>query len=326
MRDIRAADLGVDEFTKAYRNAEEQAVEKLSYAETRTHSPTSFLQANFPTILKPVSQKQLYKFSDIMSELSPRNRITDTMYSGHELESLQALQETIYGLTKINALMGPLKQIPIYRAIHSLDPNRRCRVLEIGPGSGHLGAMLLKDGYSYSAVEITESLFIWCAVLFQEVNKSEFKICISDTHQFNLSSNNVLYSWWNYATWWKNVPQFDIVVVEAALGEMNPWSVYYLQKLTKIMLNRSQFKGALIFRSMGEPRQMALNEINDGFAKYGFKGKKIDDIYFYSVSNDLDIECIRPAGGGALKPLDNYELSGYSESYNFFDFLEIVQK
>ena len=325
MQNKRSSKSEVKNFIKAYRNAEMQAVEKLSYAETRVHSPISFLQANFPTKLEPATERQLYKFSDIMSELSSRKSITETLYSDDELKSLQVLQKTIYTITNQNTLMGPLRQIPIYRAIHSLDPDKRCRILEIGPGSGHLGAMLLNDGYSYSAVEITESLFIWCAVLFQEVDKPKFQIHFSDTYHPDQCRNG-LYSWWNYATWWKNVPKFDIVIVEAALGEMNPMSMYYLIKLTKIMLERSQQNGALIFSGIGEPRQMAPNQIQNGFAKYGLNGKVVDGISFYSIGETLDLNCIKPVGSGNLKRLKNYELSQYNESYDFFDFLELVRE
>jgi len=71
---------------------------------------------------------------------------------------------------------------------------------------------------------------------------------------------------------------------------------------------------------------MSPNEINAGFAKYGLKEKIIDGIYFYSLAESLNFKAIKPVGSGKLRNLENYEQTGYSESYDFFDFLEIIHR
>lgn len=316
-------DGNINTVCQSYRSHEKLAFAENSYAEIRTFSPLSFAEANFPTRLKLSKKKEMVRFADIMSELAPDSLITDTFYSSAEIQSINSLRESTFQLTGIEPYKGPLTQIPIYRAIHALDPAKQARILEIGGGSGHLGAMLIKDGYNYSAVEITESLFLWQSFLFQKINQ-DFRVVL-DNSNADLNKGNALYPWWIYAKWWNDTPSFDIIIVEAALCEMSPFSLYYLQKLSRLMLNNSSV-GALVFRRLGEPRQMQPNQVADGFAKYDMNGKNVDGISFYSHAKHLELNQIPPVGGGPLSLLGEYTQTNRTESYDFFDFLEIVRK
>jgi hypothetical protein len=71
-----------------------------------------------------------------------------------------ALTETRYG-RRLVPRSGMLRALNVVRHIRHLLPDTTSAVLEIGPGSGYVGALLMELGYGYAATDIAQAFYVY---------------------------------------------------------------------------------------------------------------------------------------------------------------------
>jgi len=317
----------------AYDEAERRAIIDASYPTIRAFRPAAFQMANFPT--RVTDERELIRYADIMSELEDRHLYTEALYSTAEIDLMRDVSDKVEAVTKtlgraVRPFMSLFAPITVLRAIHSLGESN-LSVMEIGPGSGYLGAYLIRnlERYGdltvrltkrYCAVDNTQALYLWQSRFFSALDTSFTDLAGEKSAPGN--SRVSLMPWWQFAELYKNPPQFDIVICDAAMGEMDPFAANYVIRLAAKMLADSDI-GAFLFRHIGEQRINSMSYIEDRFAAAGFAKTTLGDVTAFSLSplasKSLQTAKMKTRAVDFL-PVDRGKIL---DSYGFFDFIDL---
>ena len=223
-----------------YRGAETAALQGLPNRVAQIYVPIVFQQAGYPTRL--ASPADLTKFADVMQELRFVYTVDYMLaqVSDEELALLAKVVEiTIAGLTGAgaqpiipwNALLRALLN---YRHIRFVAP-KGGRILELGPGSGYLGLMLVLGGFKYASTDVTEGFYLYQHHLMRTGLGQRF-VDLAETGASHLTED--LFDEYDAAhvPWWAYHCQqpreqsvtFDLVTCNHMLAEMAPLSLHYL--------------------------------------------------------------------------------------------------
>ncbi len=151
-----------------------------------------------------------------------------------------------------------------YRFIKN-NYTKETKILEIGPGSGYLGLLLIIDGFDYTSLEVSQALYIFQQNIFSKTKK-------------NYNS----YSWWEFLKE-KELKNFNLIVGNHVFNEMHPNSLKFLIELLK-----NDKKIEFYFENLGYDLK---NNPCDIFAKKGYylnfyKELRNSDIYFGVISKN----------------------------------------
>jgi hypothetical protein len=331
--------LSIDE----YNMAERQARESASYPAIRAFSPVAFAQVNFPTRVS--AEQELRRYCDIMYELLPRREWLETkLYSAQEVVAIRQLVAQIRTITQrsfgraAEPLMCLFPPIPIFRAIEAIATaqGRRLNVFEVGPGSGYLGAYVLNAGHRYSAMDNCQALYLWQNRLFASIvdDCAEWAFDRGAAHGIAFELHATHIPWWHFARFHESLPaKADIVVCDAAMGEMDTFALRYVLRIMQAMLVESDC-GAFIYQNLGEERVHQRAFVESYLAQLGFQGFQVDGV---SIFSNRELREVFPADVQHLQFLGSSDsalfapmdfLSGGSpdllESYGFFDFIGLV--
>jgi len=321
-----------------YNESERVAQIKSIYPANRAFKPAAFSIANFPTRIS--AESELVRYSDIMNELDDKKYFCDEkLYSENEIRLMKKSSEVTRMITKAlgretTPYMSMFPPISVLRAINSLTLNevrmRQINILEIGPGSGYLGSYLINTAglidtsksthsFNYCAVDNTQALYIWQSRFFSALTSSFFDY--GNPTNFSapryFSNKAQMIPWWLFAEMYKSPPKVDIVVCDAALGEMDVFAANYVVRLAYEMLKDSNI-AVFLFRHIGEQRINPMSYIESRFATSGFKHHEINDVQAYSLC-DLSITSNTEIYDQVAA--DHLIFDRKLESYEFFDFL-----
>ncbi len=333
-----ASYLSIEEYDDSERFARVRA----SYPAIRAFSPATFLHVNFPS--RVTDEMELRRYADIMYELLPRREWLQTKrYSVPEVEAIRGLVQQIRSITAslfgspVQPLMCLFPPIPLVRALESIARlrDRRLRVLEIGPGSGYLGAYLLNLGYQYSAMDNTQALYLWQNRFFPNLVEDFCEWAAAN--QMEAAQRTARCShipWWHFARFHENLPiSADVIVCDAAMGEMDPFALYYVMRLAERIVAGSD-SGSFLFQNLGETRINSSTQVKELLARSGFTGVELDGVSIFATAKSADIlgkmKKLLPLGGAGARlfapseflSIDSSELL---ESYGFFDFIRLGQ-
>ena len=198
-----------------------------------------------------------------MHETCSRREFLETKtYSETEAAAVLQIVKQVRSVTNkyfdriVQPLMCLFHPIPLLRAIESIASARRrkLRIFEIGPGSGYLGAYLINRGHFYVSVDVCQALYLWQNRLFASIapNGSEWVL------DEGVEANCIHLPWWQYARFYDRLPvSVDIVVCDAALGEMDTFGFHYNVRIALEMVRNSDC-AALIFQEVGEPHMRTV--------------------------------------------------------------------
>ena len=108
---------------------------------------------------------------------------------------------------RMQATTTLLRAIYQARLVTAFNP---ASVLEVGPGSGYLGAMLMLAGYRYSAVEVSQAFYLCQSNLWEAVGLRP----------------HVHFTWWQWAD--EMPTRAELVTANHVLCEMHPYAVGFL--------------------------------------------------------------------------------------------------
>jgi hypothetical protein len=334
-----------DEFLsiELYDQRESEATIAASYPALRAFSTAAFAQVNFPARVK--HESALIRYADIMYETRSREEwLTSKFYSDQEAQAMLRLSAQIEQLTgrlfdkPVQPLMCLFAPIELWRMVEYLaaTAGRRLIVLEIGPGSGHLAAYLLNAGHRVIAIDVCQALYLWQNRLFSSYDLDEW--AATDVRAFPPHRDRAQVThvpWWHFARFHERLPlTADVVICDAALGEMDHFGFRYVLHLAKIIVRQSDL-GCFLYQNLGEERFQSRALAEQYLAHIGFRLQRIGGVSLFAGSDEFPMQTIEglegrqppPIGGGELimppaefLPLDNHK---FLESYAFFDFIDI---
>jgi hypothetical protein len=334
--------LTVEEYDRRQAAARVRA----TYPAIRSFAPAAFAQVNFPT--QVAREEELRRYADIMYEIADREHWLNRLeWSAAEQGLILALRAEIEALTArlygrpVQPLMCLFPPLPILRLVEAAAAHRgrRLRIVEVGPGSGFLGAYCLLRGHRYVGTDNTQALYLWQHRLFRWLARGDLAdYAFSDTPPAAIPpARAALVPWWHFAELYRHPPlKVDVLVCDAAIGEMDPFAARYLIHLAKMMLQDSDL-GLFVYQNLGEERLNTRGAIQRLFEGHGYKAFACGSLHVHSASRSVADDLLYglssgpppvDAGGNAavLLPAAKFlkvDPDRLMESYAFFDFLRL---
>lgn len=257
------------------------------YPAIRAFSPTHFRLNGFPD--RVTHEDELARYADIMGETTPRQALLEeSRFSRVEAVYIKEIAERVEDLTGIFPLACLFGPITMLRAIDEFANGRVLTVMDVGAGSGYLCAFLQNMGHRTIAVEVSQALYLW------------------QDRLFGGRSGVTQIPWWEYAKLcWHPMP-FDLMVCDAALGEMDVWAMRYTMQLA------AKAGVPLFYRTAGEQRASTEFGVGEYAKEIGLTLIKVADP--------------SPIGGPANLRIDDFldiPQERLSESYAFMDFIGV---
>ena len=264
-----------------YRKSEVTGLGYLSADHVRAAYPLTFWMHGYPTRIQ--NQLDLLKYVDTMQELSDLNYFLNQMFISEEEKLRIQMFEKIVGSTTLNSLkvrvdpwIGPLATLPVARAVQVLSKikNRRSlNILEIGSGSGYLTAHLANMGHRIWATDITEGFYLWQSLFWSSLCKNHFfegQRLKPFQSLLNIDHKVVHIPWWVFFSCYASeVPSFDVVICDHALGEMYPYGYKYVVSMIKKLSHVNQ-EICVLYESFGEPRFQGPAHLDSDLSSFGF--------------------------------------------------------
>jgi hypothetical protein len=326
----------------AYDCAEVQAIKRASYPAIRAFRPAAFSLANFP--VRVTDECELIRYSDIMDELYDSQLYYRRLrYSREEAYLISSVSREVGILTQdlfgraVQPFMCLFTPIAMLRAVMALGRGSPCTILEIGPGSGYLGAYLILAGYRYGSLRLefqyrstdnTQALYLWQDRFFRHLaGPSYMNYATAGRPPQTIPERVASLPWWQFAELFESPWPVDIVICDAAMGEMDPFAANYTIRLAAVMLKESHV-GVFLFRHIGEQRINSMNYIDSRFVAAGFHKHQVGQVVVHSLRPLSLPDEFPPLGGHeemrvaeSFLPIDNSKLL---DSYKFFDFIRLT--
>jgi hypothetical protein len=271
------ADLTVAE----YDHAEQQAIAITPNRVIEAFQPVLFQQVGYPTRIRRDSE--LHKYVDAMHELdfqSDFNRLLGGL-SEDEFSLLQRLAESVKAFSKTKfgykaaARSSIVNALNVLRHIKYIFGEVRPRILEIGPGSGYLGAMLMLDSYPYAATDVTQAFYLyqnhfWNFILRGKVNELVHQSAAKTQSLDPVPGNALHIPWWEFAKLEPgSTPNYDVVTCNHVLCEMHPNCLGFMLNIAKSLLKDSEYP-LIVFQGWGSGLGQSRAQVNERFYRLGF--------------------------------------------------------
>jgi hypothetical protein len=263
----------------AYNEAEARAKAALSADHVRAFAPTTFRLHGYPEAAE--SDAAVLRYVDTMQEFNDPLRFHEKeLYTVDEAALVRNVCERVVELTRVRfgrpvrPWQGPLTTMKMFRAIQELarvSGLPKLRIFEIGPGSGHLGGLLISAGHMYYSSDIAQGFYLWQSQFCRALAGTEFvEGGLQQQYPYPGTARVVHMPWWHYATLYRAsaLPAVDLVVCDHALGEMHAYAMRYTTQLAQEMLASSPL-GMVVFESIGEPRFHSEEAVRLNFARVG---------------------------------------------------------
>lgn len=280
-----------------YDGAEKEALAWMPNRVVQAFYPVTFQAEGYP--FRVNSERELFKYLDVMHELRFENDFRNLLRGGLTREefaflkslsrSLAAFCQERFGKLAV-ARSAVLRMLNLRRHFRYLFGDRPQRVLEIGSGCGYLGAMLLSEGHSLAASDISQAFYLY------------------QNHLWNYLSQGALAEWaragekgrlWGdgvsavHIPWWElvrlnpgNLPECDLITCNHALCEMHPDSLAFTLKLAKAAWQGRSEGKAFVFEGWGYEKYHSIASVTQRFYQEGF----------VLVHNDPHVAVFAPAG------------------------------
>jgi SAM-dependent methyltransferase len=266
---------------EAYDAAEREALIRVPNRLIECCQPMGFSAVGYP--VRVSNDRALNRFVEVMHEVrmpqiaSHLGRLTqDEIELIRSVASAVAqMTERLYGVRRVPR-ESLLDALHICRHITYLHPGQKRSVLEIGPGSGYVGALLTLLGHPYTGTDITQAFYLYQSHLLAELTKGKFSEGVLN-HSAAQNAGTCHLPWWAFYLPDGNASlSAEIVTCNHALCEMHPHARSYVLKITADLLKKTP-DGALIFFSFGSPVTNPIRDVVRTAIKSGLRIVHNDD-------------------------------------------------
>lgn len=241
----------------SYNAAETTALSRLSNRQIEASGAVAFRSVNYP--FRAESEAELWRWADVMQE--DRSRATYDMLGGLTAGEFSLVEQITVKVQKATDRLGRsvtptaslLRAAVVYRQIAALFPDH-ASVLEIGPGSGYITALLALDSYKVYSVEIAQAFALWQRHLRQTMPDAD----------------------WTHIPWWDWIDgrapeKLDCITANHLLNEMHPNALAYLIRRAEEILGTT---GIMVVESLGSEVVRTNAQTMTMFARRGWSGQE----------------------------------------------------
>jgi hypothetical protein len=269
-----------------YFERERQGMRYLSPRVIECFRPYHFSDVGYPFSINYI--EEIWKYTECMHDgfgvQGPLDNFLSDNYlkGGFTEEEFSSLKTIISAVDKISKLIGRQCQYPANTLYYAINQARHIvkiapqgsLIVELGGGSGYLGALLVQMGYRYVASDISQAFYLLQTKILEQTAPAGVIDYVYDDNFESLSSlkpgQAALIPWWKWAN--PEVPRclsIDLVTSNHNLLEMHPFCLLY--HLTVTSENLSDNALGFLFEGWGDPNRnpqwTAVKALSDkGFA------------------------------------------------------------
>ena len=267
---------------ESYNKEENENINNLSnYIEHKFNR--NFFDHNFfpKRILR---EEEIIKYIDEMHDNKPVTKKfqlskTDFILIDEVYKNIDNILTNLDIKKKIFPFSSILSALGDYRIINKILKKKNSNIFEVGPGSGYLGAFLLKDGHNYSSTDNTQAFYIWQNILYSEINEHFDGKNLNPSKKLFQNKSASHLTWWNFYKLGQSLQSChehaDLILCNAVLGEVPNEMVKYISLITKKLFmnneinnNNSSF---LFVKSIGAQHFLDYYKVLRNFNENGFE-------------------------------------------------------
>jgi hypothetical protein len=288
----------------AYGEAETAACSRLPNRIIEEARPFLFNQLGYPTRIE--RNDAGWRFADTMHETRFAGDVQGRLrgLTDEEMEmfrtvnrAVTAMSEKLYG-RRVFTTSSFVRALNIFRHIRALYPEPGTTVLEVGPGSGYLGALLMLNGYRYLATDITQGFYLYQSHLWRQLFGDRFHELADNPASIQelLARDDIVgihLPWWVYMTLHQEKEPFtvDVVTANHMLCEMTRLSRRYTVKMARRLLDGGARRPSFLFEGWGYDLVTSIYEAYRGFRWNGFVMRHDDaDIVLFEPTDEPFID------------------------------------
>ncbi len=297
----RSFDLNINNSVIEYDRAETEALSKFGNTVIQAFKPSLFEAQGYPSRI--LSDKELWRYHDMMKDGQFGNLLHALKtLSASEFEMVKDVSELIreFGVkflgvsgTGKKALLASLNYLRILESRIGEDNLEGLKILEIGPGCGYLALLAWQKGYFYCGVENSQAIYLYQKNLWRSI-AGDLYTELSD-NEISAVPNLVHIPWWIAADLTKKLPDFDVVICNHALQEMNDSALsFYLRRIRDEWIHRSFDNGLFVSQGLGAKNS---KDVFATFKRCGFElvenseyGNKHEYVYCWKLEGSIGRE------------------------------------
>jgi hypothetical protein len=275
---------------ETYNEAERIGRHALPARVLEVFQPVTYASVGYPVHVDDISE--LWKYADAMQERRTEWIINDLLGGLTEAEFTHAeeINKAVCALSREHfgrrmvARSSLLRAINTLRHILHLCGDQRPAILEVGPGSGYLGAMLLREGFPYVATEVTQAFYLYQHMLWDKLVPGGVTQLVTDPAQLSAleapEPGRALHiPWWHFYDHdsLHTTLRVGLVTCNHVLCEMHPRALHYLLQLTRTLMDNSAGPRIVAFENYGSQINVPAWYVNSRFYRYGYAVSHHDD-------------------------------------------------
>ena len=276
-----------------YDAAETIAADEYCNRIVQAFYPEMFATLGYPSRVKRVDQ--LWRYIDVMHETRTTHNI-DYLLRGLTTEEFELFKRVTrmvddfakrqFGI-RAHPTAALLRAIHVLRLIKIVTGDQRPTVLEVGPGCGYLGMLLVLEGYPYVGTDVVQAFYLYqshmlslVATNFRELAGEEGDILSLEQPK---PGTAVHIPWWKWVTLTPEKVGLSagIMTSNHVMCEMHQSSMAYMAVLGRKILSNHPGGGKFIFENWGYDLLHSKESVASKFAEHGLH--LCHDEYFMSA-------------------------------------------
>lgn len=263
-----------------YDQAEQLAIAELPNRIIEAFQPITFAATGYPSRIR--HEMEMVKFIDVMHEGRFESEFEQLFGSltSDEFDVLRQIATKVLRMCEIRfgrrhvPRSSLLRMINVSRHIRYVGGGRRLRILEIGPGCGYLGALLMAEGHKYVGTDVSQAFYLLQNHLWMYLSEGRLneRVRCSQEGRSAEASQSVHVPWWDFVRWRpESAPSMDIVTCNHALSEMHPLSLAFVLTMARACLrDDGKSPKALVFEGWGSSRLNSHAAVAEALYRAGF--------------------------------------------------------
>ena len=178
------------------------------------------------------SESELWRYHDSMQD----GRFKENLrligkYSEHDFALVTKTAKQILGFSERHLPIRNSGKHALTRSLYQYQLLMKhrphdgpLRILEIGPGSGYLGLLLVNDGHQYFAMDAAQAFYLYQKKLWSDIYGADYFDYTESTSRLDTAKVTHI-PWWQFANLSIPIPDVDVVTINHALAEMHPQAV-----------------------------------------------------------------------------------------------------
>jgi SAM-dependent methyltransferase len=270
---------------EVYDRTEQRAAMELPNIVVNAFKPLTFDELGYPSRIR--CDAELFKYIDVMHELrfeKDYHNLLDGLTT-REFVLLQDLTKSICKFSETHfgrkalARSSVLRSLNVLRHIRYIYGELRPRVLEVGPGCGYLGALLILEGYPYISTDVSQAFYLYQNRIWNYITHGELIELaeVNDSEQSLTSISSMPIGSAVHVPWWKFVQipfsldvEFDVIVCNHALCEMHPDSLGFLINAASQYLKPQDSPKVFLFEGWGCQHGNKIEDVIERFYRANF--------------------------------------------------------